>query len=77
MKFIFLGEKMPEELNEHLRAFKCSALGGNLLQRQEKERGLFLELRGLDLRSSSALHKLGDFEQCTCTLPVGDSFLSL
>lgn len=31
---IFLGTKMPEELNEHLRAFKCSAL----LQRQEKER---------------------------------------
>lgn len=32
---------MPEELNEHLRAFKCSALGDNLLQRQEEERVLF------------------------------------
>lgn len=49
---IFLGNKMPEELNEHLSAFKCSAL----LQRQEKERVLYLRFRRLDLRSNSANH---------------------
>ena len=54
MKFIFLGNKAPEELNEHLSAFTCSRQGGNLLQKQEKERVLYLRLRKQGLRSSSA-----------------------
>ena len=56
MKFIFLGNKAPEELNEHLSTFTCSAQGDNLLQRQEKERVLYLRFRKQDLRSSSANH---------------------
>lgn len=56
MKFIFLGNKAPEELNEHLSAFTCSAQGDNLLQRQEKERVLYLRFGKQDLRSSSANH---------------------
>lgn len=56
MKFIFLGNKVPEELNEHLSAFTCLAQGDNLLQRQEKERVLYLRSRNQDLRSSCANH---------------------
>jgi len=79
MKFIFLGNKMPQkenkkrrkkekeekrkkrknkipELNEQLRTFKCSALGGNLLKRQEEESVLYLGFRGLALKSSYANH---------------------
>lgn len=38
MKFIFLGNKMPKELSEHLRSFKYLALGGNTFQRQERKK---------------------------------------
>lgn len=48
-------KKMPE-LNEKLRTFKCSALGGNLLHGQEKESVLCLGFRGLALKPSFANH---------------------
>lgn len=51
MKLTFLGNKMAA-LNEHLRAFKCSAVGGNLLQEQEKK-GFCIGFRGLGLWSAS------------------------
>lgn len=75
MKFIFLGNKMPKELSEHLRSFKCLAQGGNTFQRQEKERVLYLAFRGLDLRPNSANHQVCDPEWCT--LPFRDSLFIL
>lgn len=58
MKFICLGNKLPEELNEYLRTLKCSALGSNLLQSQGKARVLYLGIGGLELRSSSATNSV-------------------
>ena len=54
MKFIFLGNKAPEELNEHLSAFYMFKAGREPVTEAEKERVLYLRFRKQGLRPSSA-----------------------